>query len=219
MSRLCLGQRPTSTKMICRHHLTEFDQMKFNKSILNNPGWDHISSLCKSCGRHQCLYKTFHSLLMLQCFRNCATDKMKVQLVFLLLVLLSAAVLSQNDRYRHFINQHIYGQMRVDRCDDVIRSRGIKEANTNACKETNTFIKAGTNLIKNICGQAGEPYPRGRDLRISLQPFNIIVCTLRNQARPPRCEYRGQDRTRRIVIACENGLPVHFAEDVIPAGI
>ncbi|KAM7000526.1 uncharacterized protein LKV04_005381 [Tautogolabrus adspersus] len=88
--------------------------------------------------------------------------------------------------------------MSTNRCDAVIGSRGIK-TNNNECKQTNTFILSTTNPINAICGRAGEPYNGG--LTKSLQPFSIIVCTLRNQVRPPRCEYRGQARTRKIAIA------------------
>lgn len=142
---------------------------------------------------------------------------MKSQFVFLMLVLFSASVLSQDPnvslRYRNFINRHIKGEMSVNRCDDVIRSRGITQGDGNECRKTNTFIQATTNLVKDICLGAGKPYGQ---MRISLQPFSVIVCKLRNQVRLPRCEYRGQARTRQIVIRCEQGFPVHFEEDVIP---
>eukprot|EP00064_Thunnus_orientalis_P012786 superscaffoldBa00002004_g12821 len=140
---------------------------------------------------------------------------MRIQLACLLL--LFATVCSQDasvsPRYRKFIEQHISGQMSATRCDDVIRSRGITKTNSNECKETNTFIRATTNIIKSICGQAGEPYG---EMTKSLQPFDIVVCTLKNQqARKPKCQYRGQARTRRIAIKCEQGFPVHFDRDII----
>lgn len=147
---------------------------------------------------------------------------MKIQFVFLLLVLLYATVLSVDpvtvDRYKNFINQHIYGEMTVGKCSDVIRRRQITKTDTSQCKDTNTFIRANTNLVRNICDKAGEPYREKPHLRISLKPFNIIVCNLRNQARQPSCEYRGQDRTRKIVIECKEGFPVHFEEDVMLTG-
>uniref|UniRef100_UPI0037E879DF ribonuclease-like 3 n=1 Tax=Semicossyphus pulcher TaxID=241346 RepID=UPI0037E879DF len=133
------------------------------------------------------------------------------------LLLLFATVLCVNadvsDRYRKFINQHVNGQMSTTRCDSEIRNRRISQTNSNECKETNTFILANTNTIKSICGQAGEPYG---EMTKSLQPFHIVVCTLRNQqARHPNCQYRGQSRTRSIAIRCEEGLPVHFDRDII----
>ncbi|MEQ2292547.1 hypothetical protein AMECASPLE_024195, partial [Ameca splendens] len=38
----------------------------------------------------------------------------------------------------------------------------------------------------------------------------------RNQgARPPRCQYRGTSRTRRIAIDCQQGYPVHLDRDIV----
>ncbi|XP_041653886.1 ribonuclease-like 3 [Cheilinus undulatus] len=132
-------------------------------------------------------------------------------------LLLSATLLcinaNVNERYQKFRNQHIIGEMSANRCDAVIGSRRISETDSNECKETNTFILANANTIRNICGQAGEPYDQ---LTKSLQPFSIVVCTLRNAgARHPRCEYRGRARTRRIAIRCEGGFPVHFGRDIV----
>ncbi|XP_074529764.1 ribonuclease-like [Halichoeres trimaculatus] len=104
--------------------------------------------------------------------------------------------------------------MSITRCNSEIQSRGITETDSNLCKETNTFIRANTNTIKTICGLAGEPTAGG--LTKSLQPFSIVVCSLKNQgARRPHCDYRGQARTRRIAIRCEDGFPVHFGRDIV----
>ncbi|XP_035525528.1 ribonuclease-like 3 [Morone saxatilis] len=140
-----------------------------------------------------------------------------MRITFACLLLLCATVLSQDanvsQRYRKFIEQHIKGTMSADRCDDEIRTRRISKTNSNECKETNTFIQATTNLVRAICERAGEPYG---DMTKSLQPFSIVVCKLRNQdARQPRCQYRGQRYTRRIAIKCEQGFPVHFERDIV----
>uniref|UniRef100_A0A3Q2DVA6 Ribonuclease A-domain domain-containing protein n=1 Tax=Cyprinodon variegatus TaxID=28743 RepID=A0A3Q2DVA6_CYPVA len=98
-------------------------------------------------------------------------------------------------------------------CDAVITSRQISQTGSNLCKETNTFIRATVGLVKPVCERAGEPY---RGMRRSLQPFDVVVCTLKNQgARLPHCQYRGAIRTRRIAIQCEQGLPVHYDGDVV----
>ncbi|MED6237358.1 hypothetical protein ATANTOWER_023434 [Ataeniobius toweri] len=133
------------------------------------------------------------------------------------LLLLSTTAFCQDPaviaRYRKFINQHINAGMSHTRCDAVISQRGISETATNACKDTNTFIRATTNLVRPICGSAGQPYGR---MTISLQPFDVVVCTLKNQgARPPRCQYRGTSRTRRIAVSCEQGYPVHLDRDIV----
>ncbi len=133
------------------------------------------------------------------------------------LLLLSSTVLSQDPRvaegYRKFRNQHVYDEMRKERCDQVINDRRITKTDSNECKETNTFIKATTNLINPICGQAGE---RVGDMTRSLLPFSIIVCELKNHgARRPHCQYRGKALTRRIKIRCEQGFPVHYEGGVV----
>uniref|UniRef100_A0A8C6TS56 Ribonuclease A-domain domain-containing protein n=1 Tax=Neogobius melanostomus TaxID=47308 RepID=A0A8C6TS56_9GOBI len=87
---------------------------------------------------------------------------------------------------------------------------GITESNSNQCKETNTFILAGTNEVKKVCRDAGAPYQNQRDMRVSLQPFHVVNCDLRSNNRYPRCEYRGRSSTRYIVISCEQDYPVHF---------
>ncbi|KAK9518365.1 hypothetical protein VZT92_023674 [Zoarces viviparus] len=129
-----------------------------------------------------------------------------------MLLLLSAAVLAQpNERYKKFINQHINNKMSEKRCDQVIRDRDIKTIN-NKCKETNTFILSTNKPVKAICGKAGKPFGQ---MRKSLQPFPIIVCKLKNNVRPPRCQYRGKQYTRYIAIKCENGFPVHYDGDIV----
>lgn len=130
-----------------------------------------------------------------------------------LLLLLTTALCQTTERYRKFINQHIKADMSQDRCDAVIRERRISETDSNACKETNTFIRATTGLVKPICGEAGEHY--GQMMR-SLRPFDVVVCTLKNHgARHPHCQYSGARRTRRIAIQCEQGLPVHYDRDIV----
>ncbi|XP_005726648.1 angiogenin-like [Pundamilia nyererei] len=129
-------------------------------------------------------------------------------------LLLSATVLCVNanisERYQKFINQHIFQRMSVDRCTSVIASRRIKTAD-NECKETNTFIRATTGLVKPICDHAGEPYG---EMTKSTKPFDIVVCKLKG-GRPGHCEYRGNSYTRKIAIRCEQGLPVHFDRDIV----
>uniref|UniRef100_A0A672GFK1 Ribonuclease A-domain domain-containing protein n=1 Tax=Salarias fasciatus TaxID=181472 RepID=A0A672GFK1_SALFA len=113
--------------------------------------------------------------------------------------------------HQKFISQHINAGMSVDRCDQVIGQRGIRTVD-GMCKETNTFILANKRHVNPVCGWAGQP--RGQ-MTESLNPFPVIVCELRNQgSRRPRCQYRGKALTRRIVIACEQGFPVHYDQDI-----
>ena len=143
---------------------------------------------------------------------------MKVQQFLLPLVLLLSVTLSAHSqsaevsqRYQKFVTQHINGNMNEYICDREIRTRKITQANSNDCKERNTFIQASAQLVKRICGDAGTHY--SGNLFKSNQPFPIVTCTHRGGARPPRCEYRGHKSTRYIAIACEEGWPVHYEDD------
>ncbi|KAM6952950.1 ribonuclease-like 3 [Lycodopsis pacificus] len=136
---------------------------------------------------------------------------MRIQFVCLLLVLLSASVLSQKAklkrRYTKFINQHIDKRMSVDKCDDVMRAK----INKNNCKNNNTFIQSNTQTVKSICGKKGEPYG---DMTKSLQRFDIVVCELKEQTRPNKCHYNGEKLNKKIIIKCEKGFPVHYDGDI-----
>lgn len=140
---------------------------------------------------------------------------MKIPLACLLLLFSSAICQDPivRARYKKFINQHINEDMSQTRCDAEISKRGISKPDSNECKETNTFILARPKQVKPVCGSAGEPYGQ---MRKSLKPFHVVVCTLKNQgARHPRCQYSGASRTRRIAIKCEQGFPVHFDSDIV----
>ncbi|KAJ0002793.1 hypothetical protein NQD34_007942 [Periophthalmus magnuspinnatus] len=136
--------------------------------------------------------------------------------VLFVLVLFPSALLGQsiNDRYKKFINQHVNQGMSRTRCDAVMRSRKITVTNSTQCKGTNTFISAGAKEIKKVCNAAGKPYKNSHNLRVSNQPFPIVICKQKGNHRYPKCEYRGRSATRYIVIGCEDGLPVHFERDV-----
>uniref|UniRef100_A0A672YYV8 Ribonuclease A-domain domain-containing protein n=1 Tax=Sphaeramia orbicularis TaxID=375764 RepID=A0A672YYV8_9TELE len=115
--------------------------------------------------------------------------------------------------YRKFRNQHIIGEMSVNRCSAVIRSRHITKTGSNECKETNTFIVSPPNPVIAVCEDRGTSY--GTMTR-SVNPFHVIRCTLRNQqGRYPNCEYRGYASTRYIAVNCEGRLPVHYDGDIV----
>uniref|UniRef100_A0A3Q1IJA4 Ribonuclease A-domain domain-containing protein n=1 Tax=Anabas testudineus TaxID=64144 RepID=A0A3Q1IJA4_ANATE len=142
---------------------------------------------------------------------------MKIQFVCLLLLLLSANVLSQNakikSRYQKFQNQHIIKKMNATNCDDVMQTRNISKGNTNKCKETNTFIIGNIKPVKSICEGKGEPWRN--QMTKSLKRFDIVVCKLKKQkARPARCLYRGKELNMKIIIKCEKGFPVHYDRDI-----
>ncbi len=141
---------------------------------------------------------------------------MRIQFACLLLVLLSVTVLSLDvdikGQFKKFKNQHINEQMTVNQCDDVMRRRNIDKVHKNKCKKINTFIRASITTVKPICGRAGEKYD---DMRKSVERFDIVVCKLKNpSAKYPNCHYSGKALTKRIIIKCVKGFPVHYDGDI-----
>lgn len=131
-------------------------------------------------------------------------------LVFMLGLVVTPPTLAQNDpRYKKFLTQHYDAKPkgRDDRyCDSVMRKRGL----TSPCKDLNTFVHGSTDNIKAVCGTGGNPY--GNKLRISISQFQVTICKHRGGSPRPPCRYRASKGFRHIVVACENGLPVHLDE-------
>uniref|UniRef100_A0A8C8TPH5 Ribonuclease pancreatic n=2 Tax=Peromyscus maniculatus bairdii TaxID=230844 RepID=A0A8C8TPH5_PERMB len=134
-------------------------------------------------------------------------------LVFVLGFVVTPSTLAQNDaRYIKFLTQHYDANPtgRDDRyCDSMMRQRGLNSP----CKGRNTFIHGNKNSIKAVCGENGNPYKN--NLRISISKFQVTTCRLTRVSFGRWCLYRASRDFRRIVIACENGLPVHFEESII----
>ncbi|XP_067325619.1 angiogenin-like [Anolis sagrei] len=113
------------------------------------------------------------------------------------------------ERYIHFLNQHrdnsnpnTGGRY----CNDMMAKRGLTRPN---CKVKNSFIHATDTAIKAVCGDRGEPYGT---MRLSCEAFRVTTCDLKGGSTRPPCDYRHDNRPRYIVIACEEGYPVHFDE-------
>eukprot|EP00064_Thunnus_orientalis_P012785 superscaffoldBa00002004_g12820 len=138
---------------------------------------------------------------------------MRIQFVCLLLVLLSATVLSRkgkiNNRFNKFKVQHVIDHMTVDECDDVIQKRKI--STKKLCKKTNTFIQANIDTVKTVCAGNGKPYKKQT---LSLEQFDIVVCKLKKSAKSQGCHYNGEALNRKIIIKCEKGFPVHYGGDI-----
>ncbi|XP_017569346.1 ribonuclease-like 3 [Pygocentrus nattereri] len=114
-------------------------------------------------------------------------------------------------RYKHFLNQHVFGNMNTGLCDSVIRTRKITAGITNNCKEINTFILATHEQVRAVCQEGG--IPKGRNLYESTKPFAVVICRLRSGDRRPSCTYDGKRSTRTITVACDQQWPVHYEED------
>ncbi|XP_006835609.1 PREDICTED: angiogenin [Chrysochloris asiatica] len=134
-------------------------------------------------------------------------------LVFMLGLGMTPPALAQdNFRYKDFLTKHYDAKPggRNDRyCDSMMKRRGL----TAPCKDTNTFIHGNKGNIKAICGNNGIPY--GTHFRLSKSSFQITTCKHVGSSPRPPCRYRASQGFRGIVIACENGLPVHFDESFI----
>lgn len=135
-------------------------------------------------------------------------------LVFMLGLGVTPPTLAQdNSRYKHFLTQHYDAKPkgRNDRyCDSMMERREL----TSPCKDTNTFIHGNKGSIKAICGNKNGN-PHGEHLRISKSPFQVTTCKHVGGSPRPPCRYRATAGFRHIVIACENGLPVHFDESFL----
>ncbi|XP_010865543.1 ribonuclease-like 3 [Esox lucius] len=144
---------------------------------------------------------------------------MGFQDAFVFLVLLYAAVMVHGQpgnvrpRYIHFLNQHVHNGMTKQKCTGYIGYLKLTEPNSNRCKEINTFIATDGNRVNDICRQAGRRLENNRDLYESNKPFPVVTCKLTSGMFHDKCEYRGSESTRRVVIACDQGWPVHYDGD------
>lgn len=117
-------------------------------------------------------------------------------------------------RYKKFLNQHVYGDMAEAWCDGVIKQREITEGNSNNCKKVNSFIRATKKQVKAVCEKAGKPL--GGDIYESTKPFSVVTCNWQSGLTVPRCVYgKGVRSNRYIRIACNDGWPVHYDEGII----
>uniref|UniRef100_A0A803SKJ8 Ribonuclease A-domain domain-containing protein n=1 Tax=Anolis carolinensis TaxID=28377 RepID=A0A803SKJ8_ANOCA len=112
------------------------------------------------------------------------------------------------ERYIHFLNQHRDSNPKPGNtyCNKIMDIRGLTRPN---CKEKNSFIHASDTAIKAVCGDRGEPYGT---MRLSCDAFRVTTCNMKGGSTRPPCDYRQDNRPRYIVIACEQGYPVHYDE-------
>ncbi|XP_048879787.1 uncharacterized protein LOC125748041 [Brienomyrus brachyistius] len=118
-----------------------------------------------------------------------------------------------NEKYQKFLRQHYSRDKKVNICNKLMTERKIIGEKPNKCKVINTFIITDSkNSIKDVCDKGGEDYCEdGKILTKSIKHFQVVICTIKNQnAVYPHCDYRQQESSRYIVIACIKGLPVHY---------
>ncbi|XP_058615792.1 ribonuclease-like 3 [Onychostoma macrolepis] len=118
-------------------------------------------------------------------------------------------------RYKKFLTQHYGPSVSEKDCDKEIKNRQITASGTaNGCKDVNTFVNANKNQIKAVCSGGGTPL--GNNLFVSNQPFPVVTCKLKSGQSHPKCKHgNGKKSTRRIVLGCAEGWPVHYDEGII----
>ncbi|XP_035267417.1 uncharacterized protein LOC118224234 isoform X2 [Anguilla anguilla] len=106
------------------------------------------------------------------------------------------------DQWETFKEQHI--DPTVDRGNNAYCNKKMVRVNWNGkCKLKNTLIHATKENVIQVC--------RTRRIGIfhfSTQPFNLTECKHDNTMKP--CKYIAKNVTKRIVIVCQGGKPVHF---------
>uniref|UniRef100_A0A670ZMD5 Ribonuclease A-domain domain-containing protein n=1 Tax=Pseudonaja textilis TaxID=8673 RepID=A0A670ZMD5_PSETE len=143
-------------------------------------------------------------------------SKISCLLVLSLAFLLGALLVvpSQGQSWAAFKNKHIDSKSQYPPhnmnlyCENQIRNRRMTSPR---CKPHNTFISAPAS-IQAVCGPAGEPTVG--DLRESNSSFPLTLCKLYRGSWAPDCNYIGTSAVNRIIIACEDGYPVHLETEV-----
>uniref|UniRef100_A0A4W5NCV7 Ribonuclease A-domain domain-containing protein n=1 Tax=Hucho hucho TaxID=62062 RepID=A0A4W5NCV7_9TELE len=137
---------------------------------------------------------------------------MTLQKSFLFLVLLCATVMADvNQQYNHFLKQHVDGVMTTQKCENQMRILNLNGPD-GKCKVKNTFILANPNQVKAICTGGGTR--TSGNLFQSNSPFSVVICTRTGGDSHPNCTYKGSSATKKVIIACDKNLPVHYDGDV-----
>uniref|UniRef100_A0A3B3RCM0 Ribonuclease A-domain domain-containing protein n=2 Tax=Paramormyrops kingsleyae TaxID=1676925 RepID=A0A3B3RCM0_9TELE len=121
------------------------------------------------------------------------------------------------ERYQKFLRQH-HARDKGNICNKLMNERKIINEKQNKCKVINTFIITDSkNSITDVCDKGGEDYCKnGKKFQKSIKRFQVVTCTVKNEnAAYPYCDYRQQESSRYIVVACENGLPVHYENGLL----
>ncbi|CAI5638262.1 unnamed protein product [Oreochromis niloticus] len=118
---------------------------------------------------------------------------MRVQFACLLLLLLSAAVLSQT--YNDFVKMHVLPETAVLTCDEM-----MKQVNNNKqCKAINVFINEKLPQIKALC--------ENKKNESVTHLFDVVDCRKKNEG---ACTYTEKQFKANTTIKCENSQPVYL---------
>ncbi|XP_066486963.1 probable inactive ribonuclease-like protein 12 [Tiliqua scincoides] len=117
--------------------------------------------------------------------------------------------------YENFLREHVDFPTTntsdpLQYCNRMMKRR--KMATPSHCKHLNTFLHADPFYIQAVCGDGGTPTTG--DLRESEAVFPLTLCRLLKSSWAPDCRYEGNSSTEKIIIACEDGQPVHLETEV-----
>uniref|UniRef100_A0A8C8DPD0 Ribonuclease A-domain domain-containing protein n=1 Tax=Oryzias sinensis TaxID=183150 RepID=A0A8C8DPD0_9TELE len=106
--------------------------------------------------------------------------------------------------------EHVRQSMELADCNKEMET--INKFNKDrSCKDSNSFIVSTELRIEEICKGEGES--RGENT-LSTKTFRIVRCELAPGAKYPDCKYKGSVLpNRKLLVKCENNLPVHFHGD------
>uniref|UniRef100_A0A3B3TX10 Ribonuclease A-domain domain-containing protein n=1 Tax=Poecilia latipinna TaxID=48699 RepID=A0A3B3TX10_9TELE len=102
------------------------------------------------------------------------------------------------------LEQHVDKKMAAQKCTAVMKQKKIYDDN-NVCKKTNTFILADAKEVQSVCKGQGI-YNNESHYTESKKKFRVVVCTVKKQARKPKCEYNGKCLKNRVIaVSCKDG--------------
>ncbi|XP_025028430.1 ribonuclease-like [Python bivittatus] len=144
-----------------------------------------------------------------------AKNKLHPGLTTILLLLMAWLAMTNAATFEKFLRQHVDYPMTEAPdpqryCKLMMKRRHL--ATSRHCKHINTFVHTEVPQIQAVCGPAGEPTTG--DLRESDTSFPLTVCKLQRGSWAPDCNYVGTSAVDRIIIACEDGNPVHLETEV-----
>ncbi|XP_044518252.1 ribonuclease 4-like [Gracilinanus agilis] len=133
--------------------------------------------------------------------------------LFLLLALLGLWLVppssGQNQRFQRFLRQHVEPSSEggdSTYCNQMMHRRRMTVPR---CKPVNTFIHEDIWNINSICRTTNIRCKNGQ-MNCHEGIMKTTDCRATGGSTSPNCRYRAMTRTRHVVIACEDSMPVHF---------
>uniref|UniRef100_G1QF82 Ribonuclease 4 n=1 Tax=Myotis lucifugus TaxID=59463 RepID=G1QF82_MYOLU len=110
--------------------------------------------------------------------------------------------------YQRFLREHVDSTGTGGNSSYCKKMMQEREMTRPRCKRFNTFIHEDIGTIKNICKTPQIPCKNGK-MNCHEGEVRVTDCRLTARFRG-NCRYQGRGSSRRVVIACQGKLPVHF---------